>query len=87
MWFHLYGMFIYSCGWCCAVILVLILYTLLCLTHSWGPFGLQLAGWLARQVPVVRACLSCCGSVVCLFTLEIIVDCKVFGIKDRLWSF
>ncbi|KAG5560512.1 hypothetical protein RHGRI_003731 [Rhododendron griersonianum] len=24
-------------GWCCAVILVLIWYTLLCLTHSWGP--------------------------------------------------
>ncbi|KAG5562988.1 hypothetical protein RHGRI_005656 [Rhododendron griersonianum] len=22
--------------WCCVVILVLILYTLLCLTHSWG---------------------------------------------------
>ncbi|KAG5552284.1 hypothetical protein RHGRI_010387 [Rhododendron griersonianum] len=41
---------------------MLILYTILCLTHSWGPFGLQLAGWLARQVPVVRACPSCCES-------------------------
>ncbi|KAG5529094.1 hypothetical protein RHGRI_029683 [Rhododendron griersonianum] len=28
--------------WCCAVILVLILYTLLCLTHSWGPLDSSL---------------------------------------------
>ncbi|KAG5553407.1 hypothetical protein RHGRI_011328 [Rhododendron griersonianum] len=53
------------------IVHVIMSYTLL------GSFGLQLAGWLAGQVPVVRVCLSCSDGGLLLFYFR--DSCKLYS--------